>query len=159
MNLIIREMQKEEYLLLETFLYEAIFQRDPENLFPRDIIYKPELWVYIDKFGEMPDDLCLCAELDGKVVGAVWTRIIPAYGHLDDETPEFAISLLPESRGLGVGTKLMQAMVEALRDRGYKRTSLAVQKDNYALRMYRKVGFEIIGENEEEYIMEYRFRT
>ncbi len=31
--------------------------------------------------------------------------------------------------------------------------SLAVQKMNYAVRMYRKVGFEIVDENDEEYIM------
>ena len=34
-----------------------------------------------------------------------------------------------------------------------KRASLAVQKANYAVKMYRKVGFEIVGENAEEYIM------
>ena len=89
MNAIIRKMQKEEYPLLETFLYEAISQRDPENLLPRNVIYKPELWVYIDRFGELPDDLCLCAELNGNVVGAVWTRIIPAYGKKAGEEVEF----------------------------------------------------------------------
>ena len=36
---------------------------------------------------------------------------------------------------------------------GYKQASLAVQKMNYAVRMYRKVGFEIVDENDEEYIM------
>lgn len=30
---------------------------------------------------------------------------------------------------------------------------MAVQKANYALRMYLAVGFMIVGENEEEYIM------
>ena len=29
---------------------------------------------------------------------------------------------------------------------------------NYAARMYRKVGFEIVDENEEEYIMVYHFQ-
>ena len=35
----------------------------------------------------------------------------------------------------------------------YKQASLSVQKMNYAVRMYRKIGFEIIDENDEEYIM------
>ena len=35
----------------------------------------------------------------------------------------------------------------------YKKTSLAVQKQNYAVRMYKNVGFEIVDENAEEYIM------
>ena len=35
----------------------------------------------------------------------------------------------------------------------YKQASLAVQKANYAVRLYEKVGFKIVDENEEEYIM------
>ena len=53
----------------------------------------------------------------------------------------------------GIGTALMKAMLQLLKDKGYKQTSLSVQKENYAVRMYRKVGFEVVGENEEEYIM------
>ena len=47
----------------------------------------------------------------------------------------------------------MKEMLRILKDRGYKHASLAVQKTNYAVRMYKKVGFEIVDENEEEYIM------
>lgn len=75
------------------------------------------------------------------------------YGHIDDETPSFAISLFKEYRGKGIGTKLMQTMTGELKKRGYRRASLAVQKANYAVRMYKAVGFEITGENGEEYIM------
>jgi len=153
MFIIIREMKVEEYGLLDEFLYQAIFQKDPENLIPREEIEKPTLRVYIDDFGKKPDDYCICAEADGTVVGAVWVRIIPGFGSVDDQTPEFAISLLPEARGKGIGTKLMEAMLFHLKKRGYAKTSLAVQKANYAVRMYKKVGFEIIDENEEEYIM------
>ncbi len=38
---------------------------------------------------------------------------------------------------------------------GYVKVSLAVQKDNYALKKYLSVGFQIIDENQEEYIMVY----
>ena len=31
--------------------------------------------------------------------------------------------------------------------------SLSVQKANYAVNMYQKVDFQVVGENEEEYIM------
>ena len=40
-----------------------------------------------------------------------------------------------------------------LKDHGYRQASLAVQKAKNAVRMYRNVDFEIIDENEEEYIM------
>ena len=75
------------------------------------------------------------------------------YGYVDDDTPSFAISLYKEYRGQGIGTQLMIKMLELLKENGYKRASLAVQKANYAVKMYEKVGFKIVDENEEEYIM------
>ena len=73
------------------------------------------------------------------------------YGHIDNDTPSFAISVYKDYRGFGIGTNLMKKMLHILKDRGYKQASLAVQKTNYAVRMYQKTGFEIVGENEEEY--------
>ena len=153
MNYIIREMESQEYLLLEDFLYEAIFQRDEINLAPKSIIMKPEIRIYIDDFGSKKDDYCLCAEVDEKIVGAVWVRIINAYGSVDETTPEFAISLYRDFRGYGIGTEMMKKMLIYLKQAGYSKTSLAVQKDNYAYKMYLNVGFQIIDENVEEYIM------
>ena len=75
------------------------------------------------------------------------------YGHVDDETPSFAISLYKEYRGQGIGTEMMKAMLALLKEQGYEQASLAVQKENYAVRMYQKLGFEIVDENTEEYIM------
>ena len=119
---------------------------------PKAIIEQPELQVYIADFGKS-DDWCLVAEVKEKIVGAVWVRIMDDYGHIDDETPSFAISLYEEYRNMGIGTALMRDMLEFLKNKGYKQTSLSVQKANYAVRMYQKVGFEVIDENEEEYIM------
>lgn len=152
----IRYIKENEYYLLEDFLYEAIFIPEEIEPPPRDIIQKEELQVYIRDFGKLPDDNCLVAEIDGRVVGAVWTRIMHDYGNIDDKTPSFAISLYKEYRGHGIGTRLMRDMLDKLRERGYEQASLAVQKANYAVKMYKNVGFEIIDENDEEYIMRIR---
>ncbi|MCR4990359.1 MAG: GNAT family N-acetyltransferase [Lachnospiraceae bacterium] len=150
---LIRPLKECETAILKDFLYEAIFI--PEGVTPpdRDIIENPDLRVYTDDFGTREGDNCLVADLDGRVIGAVWTRIMNDYGHVDDETPSFAISLYKECRGKGTGTKLMIKMLELLKSQGYKRASLAVQKANYAVRMYKKVGFKTVDENDEEYIM------
>ncbi len=148
----IREIRKNEYSVLSDFLYEAIFIPEGMDKPPKSIIEQPELQVYIKDFGK-EDDWCFVAEIKGKIVGAVWVRIMNDYGHIDNETPSFAISLYEEYRNMGIGTALMRDMLEFLKDKGYKRTSLSVQKVNYAVRMYQKVGFEVIDENEEEYIM------
>lgn len=153
MDYIIRKMEAFEYPFLKDFLYEAIFQRDETNLLPKTIINEPSLKVYIEDFGKKKDDYCLCAEVDKKIVGAVWVRNINGYGNIDNITPEFAISINKDYRGYGLGTAMMKKMLWYLKNAGYSKTSLAVQKDNYALKMYLYVGFEIIDENTEEYIM------
>lgn len=153
MDYTIRQIDESEYPLLNDFLYEAIFIPEGVTPPPKSIINSPELQVYVKGFGEQPHDTALVAEAEGKVVGAVWVRVMNDYGHIDDDTPSFAISLYKEYRGFGIGTALMSAMLDVLKENGYKRASLAVQKANYALKLYLKAGFEIIGENEEEYIM------
>ena len=92
-NYVIRSLRKDETDLLKDFLYEAIFIPKGTEPPERDIIEKPELRVYTDDFGSKKGDHCLVADIGGKVAGAVWTRIMDDYGHVDDETPSFAISL------------------------------------------------------------------
>ena len=50
-----------------------------------------------------------------EIVGAVWARIMDDYGHIDDETPSLAISLLKEYRNYGIGTKLMKRILTELK--------------------------------------------
>lgn len=153
----IREINKEEYPLLEDFLYEAIFVPKGIEKPSKSIIENDELQVYIRDFGKLKGDNCLVAEYNDKIIGACWTRIVNDYGHIDDKTPSFEISLYEEYRGKGIGTKLMKTMIKLLNERGYKQVSLSVQKENYAVKMYKKIGFKIVDENEQEYIMLYNF--
>ena len=153
MDYTIREIQEHEYPILNNFLYEAIFIPEGVEPPPKTIITSPELQVYVERFGELKDDKGLVAEVDGKIVGAVWVRVMNDYGHLDDETPSLAISLYKEYRGFGIGTAMMKKIIDLLKAHGYSRVSLSVQKANYAVKMYLKTGFEIVRENEEEYIM------
>ncbi len=153
MDYTIREIQKQEYPLLDKFLYEAIFVPEGIEPPPKTIITSPELQVYVEHFGGSKDDWGLVAEVGGKIVGAVWVRIMNDYGHIDDETPSLAISLYKEYRGFGIGTAMMKEILTLLKSHGYNQVSLSVQKANYAAKMYLKIGFEIVWENEEEYIM------
>ena len=155
MEYTIRKMTVPEYPLLSDFLYEALFIPNGIKPPPRDIIASPELQIYVERFGALKDDFALVAEIEGKIVGAVWVRIMNDYGHIDEETPSLAISLYKEYRGQGIGTNMMKEMLSLLKTHGYKRVSLSVQKANYAAEMYRKIGFEIAREIEEEWIMIY----
>lgn len=149
----IREMKSMEYPLLNDFLYEAIFIPEGAEAPPRSVIDLPDLQIYVAAFGKEKSDKALVAEIEGKIVGAVWVRIMNDYGHIDEDTPSFAISLNKEYRGLGIGTAMMREMLSALKNDGYKQASLSVQKANYAVQMYLNLGFEVCSENDEEYIM------
>ena len=148
-----RALRNDETALLKDFLYEAIFIPEGVAPPPKDIVERPELRVYTDDFGTRRGDNCIVAAVDDRIVGAVWTRIMDDYGHVDDDTPSFAISLYKEYRGRGIGTRLMKEMLSLLRMQGFGKASLAVQKANYAVRMYEALGFCTVDENEEEYIM------
>jgi ribosomal protein S18 acetylase RimI-like enzyme len=151
--MIFRELRTSEYELLKDFLYEAIFI--PEGMNPPDksIIEKPELAVYYESFGEGSADHCIDVDDKGVVVGAIWSRIMDDYGHVDDNTPSLAMAVYENYRGQGIGTQLLHRMLSLLRTQGYEKVSLSVQKENRAVNMYRRAGFTAISENNEEYLM------
>ena len=151
--MIIRELRPDEYDLLKNFLYDAIFIPEGKTPPERSIIELPELALYYDDFGKGTADHCLVADDNGLVAGAAWTRIMDDYGHIDDETPSLAMSVLKDHRGQGIGTHLLQELIGLLSEQGYKRISLSVQKANYAVRMYDRAGFRTVLENDDEYIM------
>ena len=142
----VRLMQPSDHVCLPEFLYQAIFIPEGVEPPPRSIINDPQIFAYVKDFGTQPGDLGVVAEQNGQVIGAAWTRIIPAYGRIDDETPELAISILPEFRGYGIGTKLLEKLFVILRENAYERTSLSVQQDNPAVRFYKRLGYRIIKE-------------
>ena len=153
MNTIIRKIRPEEHNLLREFLYQAIYLPEGMEPPPRSIIDLPELQVYVTDFGTQPGDHCLVAEVERKVIGTAWCRIMEDYGHIDNDTPSLAISLLPEYRGQGTGTQLLNALLLLLRENGYQRASLSGQKENPALRLYQRAGFRILAEKGTEYLM------
>ena len=157
MSLNVRTITPADCPQLEDFLYHAIFIPAGEEYPPQNIIFQPEIYVYVKDFG-LDSDCGVVAEQDGKLIGAAWTRIIPAYGHLDENTPELAISVLPDYRSQGVGTSLMNRLFELLRERGYKHTSLSVQQNNPAVRFYERLGYRVTDEKidhagHDDYIM------
>ncbi len=152
-QMMIRRIRDDEVYLLRDFLYEAIFIPGGVTPPPREIVERPELAVYYRDFGTGRGDFCVVADDGKRIVGAAWSRIMNDYGHVDDDTPSLAISLYKEYRGQGTGTEMLRELLRLLAREGFERASLAVQKDNYAVRMYENASFRTVGENSEEYIM------
>lgn len=152
-DVVIREIRFHEIPLLTDFLYEAIFQPDNKSKIPRTVLQEPMIWAYVDRFGTRPEDFCFVALVDGIIVGAAWSRNGCSYGKVDDTTPELAISLYPEYRNKGIGSRLLASLLETMSEKGFSKVSLSVDKTNHAVKMYRKYGFATIEEREHDYLM------
>lgn len=133
--------------------YHAIYVPTGVNMPPKHIVELPELKVYYQDFGTRAGDICLIAETDNKIVGAVWTRIVNDFGHIDDDVPSLAIAVSKESRGNGIGTRLLLEMIEVLKKERFSAVSLSVQKENFAVKLYERAGFEVVKDNGEELVM------
>jgi ribosomal protein S18 acetylase RimI-like enzyme len=104
----------------------------------------PAVIYFLENFGR-DGDFGFIAELDGKPVGAAWARLFSeeqkSYGFISTEIPEFAIAVVPELRASGVGTKLMERLLEEARNLKIPALSLSVYRSNPALRLYERFGF------------------
>lgn len=155
----IRPLIPSEYQVLQDFLYDAIYIPEGMERPPHEIIRIPELRCYYEDFGK-ETDYCLIAEEDGLLAGAVWVRLFafdrPGFGYYNASTPEISMSVKAEFRNHGIGTALLTAMLEKMEQKGIAMVSLSVDLDNYAFRMYRKFGFEVVKDDGKSATMVWR---
>jgi ribosomal protein S18 acetylase RimI-like enzyme len=87
----------------------------------------------------------LIAIQDFQPVGAAWYRLFkednPGYGFVDEATPELSIAIVPSRRASGLGSELLEALLERARGEGHEAISLSVEKDSPAVGLYERHGF------------------
>lgn len=110
-----------------------------------DINYVRGMFQYLDKAGELYFIEIL---KDGAYTSIGDVTIKP-------ENPPVAI-WFSEYRGKGIGTLVMQAVIQRLRDLGYRQiTHSAVYKWNApSLHLHQKLGFDITGETQDSYLLD-----
>jgi mycothiol synthase len=88
----------------------------------------------------------LLAELDGALLGSVWTKVHPA-SDLEPERGEiYVLGVDPAARGRGLGRLLAELALARLRDRGLRVAILYTEQENTAaVRLYRGLGFDVTG--------------
>ncbi len=100
--------------------------------------------------GSYPQATFSVVELAGTPIGRLYVTSLG-----DDEVRIIDIALLPQHRGTGIGTRLIEDVV-AEAQRAGRYVSLHVERWNPALALYERLGFEQAGETDVHYRMERR---
>ncbi len=156
----IRALKPSEAFFLADMLYEAIFIPEGHDPLPKEIIKDKSLSNYIDNWGKDKFDIALVVEVDNKLVGAIWGRLLldenKGFGYVDDNTPEISMAVKCEYRNQGIGTKLFKKIEAEYQKLGVHYLSLSVDKANNASNLYKRLGFEITEETETSWTMKKR---
>jgi ribosomal-protein-alanine N-acetyltransferase len=85
-------------------------------------------------------DLCLVAEIDGRIAGDMISRI------LSDKAELASLAIHPDFRRRGVGSALLEETIRRVKYHGISHIDLEVRKTNLAgFRFWEKMGFTLIG--------------
>ena len=146
---LLRTAGSDDIEFLWVVLHEAAFWRpDAERLPLEEVRLAPELARYVEGFGRR-GDWGVIAQEARQPLGAAWWRHFPSaapgYGFVDEATPELTLAVLADHRGRGIGTALLAALERAARRRGLAGLSLSVERDNPALALYERHGFQRAG--------------
>ena len=147
-NVVLRPVRLSDVDFLWDILYYAIFIPENETLPSRDIVKTPEISLYMDNWGRH-GDMGFIAEINGTPIGAIWCRLFNdtdhAFGYIDKSIPELGMAIIPGYRGQGLGSKMLEKLIDETKLLGYKGISLSVDIRNPANYLYRKFGFIEVG--------------
>jgi GNAT superfamily N-acetyltransferase len=114
------------------------------------------LWRYVSGWGRQGDAAVIALE-DGFPIGAAWFRLFdreePGFGFVDEQTPDVAIAVVPGRRGRGIGSDLLDALIELAREQGYAGLSLSVANESPAMHVFEKQGFERVAQTDGSWTM------
>jgi len=168
MQALIRPLrQDDEPFLWQMLFYAAHLQDEGETSFEVAKTH-PELQPHVRQWGRETDLGVLALHpQDQHPLGAAWIRILREEKKMSrlvaSGTPELVIAVLPDSRGQGIGTQLLNHLLEAA-SQVYPAVMLSVRRSNPARSLYERMGFEIVDTvrnrvGSESFVMLMRFES
>ena len=145
MDLVIREAEIKDACLLLDHIHKVGSETDNLSFGESDFNISEEKEAkFISRFKNDPNSIMLVAISDGVVVGngIIERERIKRYSH----RAELSITVLRDYWSKGIGTRLMEALVNFSKESGVHSVSLVVRADNErAKALYHKFNFSKIG--------------
>ena len=140
---------------LDKMLREAANWSGNTGINIEEVMSKPEISVILRDWGK-PGDTAFIAESEGSnPIGAAWYRFYTeeehSYGFVSNDIPEIGIAVESEYRNKGVGSTLLQRLIDEATRQDIVKLSLSVDRDNHAVRMYEKAGFVNIDDTSDQH--------
>ena len=158
MNVLLRESQHSDIPFLRKMLYESVFWRASVNKpsFEEGLAY-PDVSKSLADWGERDGDTAVVATINSMPIGASWYRFWIdgnfIRGYVDEMTPVLVIGVHSDYRHQGIGTKMIEWLIDYASKQAIQKVSLMVSKDNYALNLYRQQGFQEYADKGDAFIM------
>ncbi len=146
----IRRGNRQDVRFLRDMLRHAFYWRSGGGM------EDASLWRYVSGWGRRGDAAVIALE-GGFPIGAAWYRLFPrdepGFGFLDEETPEVAVAVVPSRRGRGIGSELLDALIDVAREQGFNGLTLSVADDSPAMGVFEKQGFQKVEQTDGAWTM------
>jgi ribosomal protein S18 acetylase RimI-like enzyme len=144
----IRDATPSDETFITRMLCEAASWRAEVRPREAEVVARPEVAVYLAGWGREGDTAVVAEEDSGRLLGAAWYRFFSeeehGFGFVSADIPELTIAVEQAERGRGIGTALLDALIQHAEEDGCSALSLSVEEDNAALRLYERAGFSRI---------------
>ena len=133
---------------LKEYLYKALFVPPGSPPFPKSIVDEEFLKPIYEKWGKRGDIGFTAKEKElNRIIGMAWVRLynkvnLPL-GIIDPTIPTLTMAVDDNFRSKGIGTALIEKLIEAVKEQGFKGISLSVDHRNFAVKLYKKIGFKL----------------
>lgn len=149
MTILLRKSQHTDFPFLREMLYEGVFWRaiaDANNPPFEEALSDPQLSRALADWGQREGDAGVIALVDSNPAGAAWYRFYDndnfIRGYIEEAIPVLVIAVHREYRRIGIGKKMIDWLLDHAAKQKIQSISLMVSKDNHAVNLYRKCGFQ-----------------
>ena len=148
MNIRVRESRPSDVPFLRKMLYEAVYWRAIAHRNAPSFeegLAAPEVSKILADWGERDGDIAVVALVDSIPAGAAWYRYWTdgnfIRGYINEMIPVLVIGVDRDYRHQGIGTTLIEWLIDYASKQSIQKISLMVSKDNDAIHLYRQQGF------------------